>query len=64
MEQDQLSNIFQRNSSNQGLKANNLTQPDFIISEEDLLSNIDRVSKLIPPLLNDEDSENKDETNV
>ena len=43
---------------------NNLTQPDFIISEEDLLSNIDRVSKLIPPLLNDEDSENKDETNV
>ena len=64
MEQDQLSNIFQRNSSNQGLKVNNLTQPDFIISEEDLLSNIDRVSKLIPPLLNDEDSENKDETNV
>ena len=28
--------------------ATNVSQPDFIMSDEDLLSNIDRVSKILP----------------
>lgn len=36
--------------SNVGLKNNqtNVSQPDFVMSDEDLLSNIDRVSKILP----------------
>ncbi|CDW90563.1 UNKNOWN [Stylonychia lemnae] len=50
-EQDQISHYFyQRMQSNAGIKSQNPnnSQPDFAMSDEDLLSNIDRVSKILP----------------
>jgi hypothetical protein len=51
-----------RQTSNTHLKVSNITQPDFAISDEDLLSNVDRVSKLLPKEIDDEDYENMNES--